>query len=124
MPQRGAFTLLELLVVLAIIGLLAGLLLPALARAKAKGQGIACLNNIRQLMLAWTLYPEDNNGKLVRNAAFNGIARYRADTGGWIHGWLDYSWRELRQHEHFEIDRHVRWGNGLFWQVHHCTCGL
>jgi prepilin-type N-terminal cleavage/methylation domain-containing protein/prepilin-type processing-associated H-X9-DG protein len=89
-PTSG-FTLVELLVVIAVIAILAGLLLPTLSRAKAKGQGIACLNNIRQLMLAWKMYPEDNNAKLVRNAAYNGIARYRADTGGWIHGWLDFS---------------------------------
>ena len=85
-----ALTLVELLVVIAVIAILAGLLLPALSRAKAKGQGIACLNNIRQLMVAWKMYPDDNNGQLVRNAAYNGIARYRPDTGGWIHGWLDY----------------------------------
>ncbi len=86
----GAFTLAELLVVITVIAILLGLLLPALSRAKAKGQGIACLNNIRQLMVAWRMYVDDNNGKLVRNAAFNGIARYRPDTGGWIHGWLDF----------------------------------
>jgi prepilin-type processing-associated H-X9-DG protein len=86
----GAFILVELLVVISIMAILAGLLLPVLVRARAKGQGIACLNNLRQLMLAWKMYPEDNNGKLARNAAFNGIARYRADTGGWIHGWLDF----------------------------------
>jgi len=92
-PARSdhGFTLIELLVVIAIIVVLASLLLPVLFRAKAKGQGITCLNNIRQLMLAWKMYADDNNGKLVRNAAFNGMARYRSDTGGWIHGWLDYS---------------------------------
>ncbi len=90
--RRGqGFTVLELLVVIAIMAVLASLLLAMLSRAKAKGQGTACLNNLRQLMLAWKMYADDNNGKLARNAAFNGIERYRADTGGWIHGWLDYS---------------------------------
>ena len=86
-----AFSLVELLVVIAVIGMLAALILPTLGKAKAKGQGIACLNNLRQLMVVWKLYADDNGGKLARNMAFNGIERYRADTGGWIHGWLDYS---------------------------------
>jgi prepilin-type N-terminal cleavage/methylation domain-containing protein/prepilin-type processing-associated H-X9-DG protein len=61
---RG-FTLIELLVVIAIITLLGAMLLPALVRAKEKGQGLYCLNNHRQLALAWRMYADDGQDRLV-----------------------------------------------------------
>ncbi len=66
--QAGAFTLLELLVTIAVIGIVAALLLPALGRSKAAAQGTQCATNLRQLSQAWNMYSGDSNGQLPCNA--------------------------------------------------------
>ncbi len=63
----GAFTLIELLVVIAIIAILAAVLLPVLASAQLRGQRAYCLNNMRQLGIAWIMYTDDNNAVLPPN---------------------------------------------------------
>jgi len=83
----GGFTLIELLVVIAIIAILAAMLLPALSRAKTKAQAISCLNNGRQMTLAWRLYSDDNHDGLVADQ--NGVPGRPA----WINSadWLNFT---------------------------------
>ncbi|MEO8428837.1 MAG: type II secretion system protein [Verrucomicrobiota bacterium] len=69
MRLEEGFTLIEPLVVIAIIAILASLLLPTLAKAKAQGQRIQCVNNQRQLALTWIMYAGDNNDAMVSNGA-------------------------------------------------------
>lgn len=68
---RG-FTLVELLVVIAVLAILAALLLPALTRARERAQGIHCLGNTRQLALAWQVYADDHGERLPYNMGANG----------------------------------------------------
>ena len=71
MNHKKGFTLIELLVVIAIIGILASLLLPALSRAKVKARATQCLNDTRQMVLAWQMYVDENNDELPAANTWN-----------------------------------------------------
>jgi prepilin-type N-terminal cleavage/methylation domain-containing protein/prepilin-type processing-associated H-X9-DG protein len=91
--RKRAFTLIELLVVIAIIAVLMAILMPSLNKAREQGKRAACLGNLKQLQLAWTMYADDNDEKIVNGDTEEYTNQYNA---GGVHynetAWVKKDW--------------------------------
>ena len=114
---RRAFTLIELLVVIAIIAILASMLLPALSRAKAKGQRTSCMNNLRQIGIFMQLYTDDNADRFPghRNQGLNTDDPARSLTNWWGTTILGYANSQSNLFHDPSI-KGKRLDNGIKWE--------
>jgi prepilin-type N-terminal cleavage/methylation domain-containing protein/prepilin-type processing-associated H-X9-DG protein len=106
--QRGGFTLVELLVVIAIIALLMAVLLPALNKARKAAKRIVCMSNMRQLVVAWMTYAEQNDGKIVNGGQWTGNSPYPTEPY-WCTGFPS------------DADPGYDWNFGNIWNVQYYT---
>jgi prepilin-type N-terminal cleavage/methylation domain-containing protein/prepilin-type processing-associated H-X9-DG protein len=84
MPNQRGFTLVELLVTVSVIGILAALLLPAVAKAKSASQSGYCVNNLKQLQTCWLMYVNDHNDRLPENDSYQVDGVWRSTPESWI----------------------------------------
>ena len=101
--KSGGFTLVELLVVIAIIAILAALLLPALNKGKLKAQGLQCMSNHKQLTLAWRMYSDDNNERLLYASGWPPYSSNDPDV--WVGGWLN--WQDPNNPANWDINQNI-----------------
>jgi len=116
--REEGFTFVELLVVVVTVGMLALLLLPALAGTKPNSQAFQCLENQRQMVLAWQMYSDDNNGKIAPNWGQGGLNGGATVTPGsnpnqscWVAGWLGIG---LETTNTAMLINHALYPNGAF----------
>jgi prepilin-type N-terminal cleavage/methylation domain-containing protein/prepilin-type processing-associated H-X9-DG protein len=119
MHSRKGFTLIELLVVIAIIAILMALLMPVLNKAKEQGKRASCLSNLKQLTLAWNLYADDNDNKIVNGNTSTGGAN--KDGTCWVY-WPGHGATEQKRIDELKAGLLFRYCPNV--KLYQCPTGL
>jgi len=110
MRHPRGFTLIELLVVIAIIAILMAILIPTLTKAREQGKRVVCQNNLKQLILGWNMYADDNGGKLVNGMA--GMLNREGEPP-----WIQRTWDNYQAGTYLPTDQQERAiRNGALWK--------
>jgi prepilin-type N-terminal cleavage/methylation domain-containing protein/prepilin-type processing-associated H-X9-DG protein len=124
MHEHKGFTLIELLVVIAIIAILMAILIPTLHRAREQGQRAACLSNLKQLTLAWIMYADENDNKIVAGSTGKGGENnVPAKEDGWVH-WAGYSDATTEQDQIRAIEEGALFPYCKMGKLYRCPSGL
>jgi hypothetical protein len=108
-----AFTLVELLVITLIVAFGVLMLVPALARTRVNSPAFQCLNNAKQLVMAWIMYADDNNGVLAPNSGYSSPA-FGSPGPAWVAGYLDFSNDNTDNTNTLMLVDHNRYTNGAY----------
>ena len=119
MRRRRAFTLIELLVVIAVIAVLMGILMPALGKAREQGKRAACLSNLRQLLLSWSMYADANNDKIVCGDA----GEYTQPAGEKYWVLRDFDATLTKKQKEDAIRAGALWPFTQTLKIYHCSTG-
>ena len=103
-----AFTIVELLAIVIVLGVLASLLATSMAGTRTEAPGFRCRNNLRQLVGAWSMYADDNGGRLVYNTD-GGSAGKTPLSPAWVAGWLDFTASTDNTSVQMLVDELHRW---------------
>ncbi|MHC4520635.1 MAG: type II secretion system protein, partial [Planctomycetota bacterium] len=124
MHKDRGFTLIELLVVIAIIAILMAILIPSLNRAREQGQRAACLSNLKQLTVAWIMYADENDNKIVHGCTGKGgESPIPANEDGWVH-WAGYSDNTSEQNQVRAVEEGALFPYCKTAKLYQCPSGL